>query len=212
MTDLILVRHGQSEGNEKRLFLGHTDLDLTPLGREQAKRAGAYLAGERIDAVYSSDLIRAYHTAEPIAAAHGLTPIRDAELREIFAGEWEGLDNATLRARYQRQYWLFRHDIGLSEPEGGETTAAVGVRILHALERIAAAHPDGRVAVVTHATSICMGTAAALGLPRESAKRIALPPNASVSVLRYCEGYFSLMSYAEHAYLGDVYRPRLLEV
>ena len=66
-TELYLIRHGQSLGNFERRFLGHTDLDLTPLGYKQAQCAAAFFKDIKIDAVYSSDLLRAFNTAKAVA-------------------------------------------------------------------------------------------------------------------------------------------------
>ena len=76
MTHVYFIRHGQSEGNLKHLFLGHTDLDLTDLGRKQAERVGDFFKDIHVDAIYSSDLLRAYHTACPVAKAKGLEIIK----------------------------------------------------------------------------------------------------------------------------------------
>ena len=72
-TTVVLVRHGQSQGNLKDLFLGHTDLPLTPLGLSQAALASVYLDRYKFDAIVSSDLTRAMQTAAPTAARQGLT-------------------------------------------------------------------------------------------------------------------------------------------
>ena len=75
MTKLILIRHGESLGNAVRKLLGHTDLDLSPLGYQQAEAAAVALKDERIDAIYSSDLLRAYNTAVPHARLRGIDVI-----------------------------------------------------------------------------------------------------------------------------------------
>ena len=92
MTRLIVVRHAQSIANKMKVFIGHKDLDLTDFGHEQAKLLGEYLVKKEypIDVIYSSDLLRPYHTIEPYAKAVGKEIIKDRELREIYAGEWEG--------------------------------------------------------------------------------------------------------------------------
>ena len=86
---IIFVRHGQSEGNLVRSFLGHTDLPLTELGHKQAEATAEYLKDTDIDIIYASDLKRAWQTAEHIAEKKELSIIADPTLREIFAGEWE---------------------------------------------------------------------------------------------------------------------------
>ena len=71
-TKIIIVRHGESLGNLNQIMLGHTNIDLAPRGYIQAEACAEYLKNEQIDVVYSSDLIRAYHTAEPHAQLRGL--------------------------------------------------------------------------------------------------------------------------------------------
>ena len=81
-TRFIIIRHGQSLGNAKRILLGHTDWDLSDLGREQAVFTARALSGRKIDAVYSSDLLRAYNTVLPEAAERGLEVITEPGLRD----------------------------------------------------------------------------------------------------------------------------------
>ena len=83
-TRIILVRHGESLGNKNNLALGHTNLDLSPRGYEQVRATAEFLRDEKIDVIYSSDLLRAHNTAVPNAELHGL-PINDCvKLRETF--------------------------------------------------------------------------------------------------------------------------------
>ena len=141
MTTIVLLRHAESEWNAEGRWQGHADPTLSPLGRRQA----AELDLGAFDAIYSSDLKRATETAEIVAARLGLPVEYDARLREVDVGEWSGLTRAEIADRYP----------GASEWENGETRAAMGVRVLEAVLEIAAAHPDGRVLVVTHGG--CLG-------------------------------------------------------
>ncbi len=204
MTKLILVRHGQSLGNLDRRFLGHTDLPLTPMGHAQAERVAAYLADEKIDAVYSSDLLRAYQTAEPIAAARSLPIITDTALREIYAGDWENDTFVHICETSGEAFRIFRADIGHSCPPNGESAMEVGCRIYDCLVRIAEAHPDETVLIASHATAICMFAVFAFGLSAETAKHVALPANASCSVFEYRDGSFYMRQYGVDAYLGEL--------
>ena len=83
MTKFYIVRHGQSEGNALGKFLGHTDLGLTELGHKQGKKTAEYLSDKGIDAIYSSDLVRAYDTAKYLSDLIGVEPVKTRELREI---------------------------------------------------------------------------------------------------------------------------------
>ncbi len=204
MTELILVRHGQSMGNLHRQFLGHTDYDLSETGYEQAKRLAAFLRDTQIDAVYSSDLLRARHTAEPIAQARELKIHLEPELREIQAGLWEGQTFPYLEEHFPESYHTFRSDLGNARPDGGESTEEVRERMYACVKRIATAEEGHRVLLASHATSICMFACAALGLAREQVRNLGLPTNASVSVFEWRGGRFALRRYSEDAYLGEL--------
>ncbi len=142
MTTILLVRHGETNWNVERRVQGHSDTPLNDNGRAQARALVAELEGEPIDAVYSSDLLRAHETARIVAQARGLdvTAIRD--LRERNFGTWEGLTDAEIFARFPE---------AANESWGdGETKPEMARRVFDALQRIAETHPSGRVLVVSH--------------------------------------------------------------
>jgi phosphoserine phosphatase len=142
MTTILLVRHGETDWNRERRVQGHSDTPLNETGRTQARALLEEIVGEEIDAVYSSDLLRAHETARIVAEARGLevTAIRD--LRERHFGSWEGLTGDEI---------LVRFPDAADGPWGdGETKQEMRRRVLDALQRIAEAHPDGRVLVVSH--------------------------------------------------------------
>ncbi|WP_116204551.1 histidine phosphatase family protein [Amycolatopsis circi] len=153
-TEIFLVRHGESMPQRLSepfdLVDGQADPDLAPEGRDHAARVGERLASERIEAVYVTTLRRTAQTAAPLAEKLGLTPSVEPELREIHLGEWEnGLfrkhtaeGHPLARKLWEEQRW----DV----LPGAESDEAFGLRIRAALTRIAAAHPDQRVAVFTH--------------------------------------------------------------
>ena len=147
MTELLLVRHGETDWNAEGRLQGHTDRPLSDVGRRQAERLADELAGERLDAVYASDLARARETAEVVAGRLGLPVVLDPDLREKHWGTWEGL-TPTERATVEHV---------------GESSAEHRERTLRALRRIAERHPGGRVLVITHGGSLRRVQAAALG-------------------------------------------------
>ncbi len=203
-TEIYLVRHGESLGNLNKRFLGHTDLDLSPLGYRQAEALAEYLAGISFDRIYSSCLMRAFHTVEGLAKARGQDIVTSTELREIYAGEWEDLTFSALEAQYPLEYHRFRRDIGMSRPTKGESTYEVGRRVYAYLSELAEGHDGERILVATHATAICMFVCEVLGLEPKERRRIALPTNASVTTLVYGDGRFILKSYSQDAYLGEL--------
>lgn len=141
-TTLLLARHGESDWNALRRVQGHTDRPLTARGHEQARALAEELDGEELDAVYASDLARALDTARAVADRRGLGVLPLPELREKHFGSWEGLTDDEVNERHP--------EARLGHWGDGETPEELSARIFAALGRIAAAHPGGRVLVVTH--------------------------------------------------------------
>ena len=152
MTELLLVRHGETDWNRDRRFQGHADPPLNETGREQARTLASELAGESLDAVYTSDLARANETAEIIAGRLGVPVVVDAELREIDVGEWQGLTWPEIEERFPDgvRNWQERGHGW----ERGETYDALGERVVRALGRIGAEHPAGRILIVGHGGTV----------------------------------------------------------
>jgi broad specificity phosphatase PhoE len=148
VTTLLLVRHGETDWNAAGRLQGHTDRPLNALGRRQAKELAERLAGERVDAIYASDLARARETAEIVGERLGLTVVIDPDLREKDWGSWEGL---TGDERVHVEYV-------------GESTGEHRARMVRAVKRIAERHPDQRIVVVTHGGSLRRIQAAANGV------------------------------------------------
>ncbi len=201
---LILVRHGQSEGNLVRSFLGHTDLALTELGHRQAECTAEYLKNEKIDVIYSSDLKRAWQTAEHIADKKNLSIIADTELREIYAGNWENRLFNDLETEFYDDFKCWREDIGNARPTGGESVKELYDRINAELMRIAEMYEGDTVCIATHATPIRMAAVKAMGLPINRANEVIWAPNASVTVIDVDGGEFKLIKYGYHEYMGEL--------
>lgn len=205
MTELYLIRHGESLGNAKRIFLGHADWDLSTLGYLQAEETARELASVRFDALYSSDLIRALHTAAPHAARHGLELIPCSDLRELFVGDWEeaAMDSLLGDERYTVGW---RHEFGTFTFPNGEDVYLGSERITRALRSIAERHEGERVLVVFHAAAIRSFWCRTLGLSREAwAASVPFPANASYSVVRYEGGRFIPVEYSHAAHLSEVH-------
>lgn len=151
---LILVRHAESaaavEGEPFELVEGHGDPPLSEDGREQAELVCERLAAEPIDAIYVSNLQRTSQTAAPLARRLGLTPIVDRDLREVYLGEWEsGLFRKKVVERDPIAVRMAQEERWDVIP-GAEPAADFGRRTRDVVQRIAAAHPDQRVAVFAH--------------------------------------------------------------
>jgi probable phosphoglycerate mutase len=181
MRALYLVRHGQSISNAVRRFQGIQDVPLSDLGRRQAAAVGAALRSRSFAHVYASPLGRARHTAEIILTGRSVPLTVVDELRELSLGDWEGRTVEEVRALPGDPYAQWVRDPVEHLPPGAEPLDAVQRRVLSAMNRIAAAHPDGEdVLVVAHGGVISAYLAHCLGLPLSGIWRLTLS-NASVS-------------------------------
>ena len=157
MTQLILMRHGQSVLNEQGKWGGWSPAELTPLGRKQAETVARRLAesAEAIAALYSSPLRRAWDTAQIIGRVLNLRPISHEGLREIDFGQVDGLSMDEFRNAFPEHFtrWLDKADLSFVWP-GGERRADFFQRVSRTAEEIVACHLDKTVVVVAHGGTI----------------------------------------------------------
>ena len=198
---IILERHGQSMGNFEHRFLGHTDLPLSPLGFKQARCTAEFLKDEKIDVLYASDLKRAYQTGEALAELKKMPLIATAGMREIFAGEWEGLTFEEIALKYPDEFAVWHNDIGRARCNGGESVAEVYERIFEEICRIGERHLGQTVFIATHAVVIRVLKTRASGLTVEHAKDFFWVPNASVTEIAYSNGAIRLLKDTVSAHL-----------
>ena len=200
MTDLIVVRHGETDWNREQRFQGQIDVPLNATGHEQANRLGAALVGERFDLLVSSDLQRARQTAAPLqrARAQALTAL--AGLREQSFGVLEGLDVPAIKARHPALWaqWL-RHDADLALPEG-ESTRQFHARVLAAVDGLAREHEGRTLVLVTHGGVLDMLWRTVHGLPLHGPRECAIP-NTGINRLRWRGGTLDIVRWAEDAHL-----------
>jgi alpha-ribazole phosphatase len=163
MVRLILVRHGVTEWNEARKYIGSTDLPLTEKGREQARAAASSLREELITAVYSSAAKRAQQSAEIIGAQHDIELEAIPELNEMDFGAWEGMTFEQISEKWPNfiHRWLYTDE---ELPPEGEALPRFKERVRSAVARIVDSNPDGNVLVVAHAGPIKLIVCDSLGL------------------------------------------------
>jgi broad specificity phosphatase PhoE len=173
VTTILLARHGETDWNREGRFQGWSDPPLNDVGREQARVLAAQLADDPFDAVYSSDLRRAYETALIVAEPHGVPVIADRGLREVNVGSWSGLTRDEIAARFPG-----------AEHHDGESRAEHLARVLATVERIACGHTGERILIVSHGGS--------LRALRRHALREPVHPieNCGVYELRFRDGAF----------------------
>jgi probable phosphoglycerate mutase len=154
VTDLLLIRHGETAWNAEKRLQGHLDIDLNEVGRRQARALARILRDEPLDGIFASDLSRARETAQHVAALRGMEVHVDAGLRERCYGGFEGMLYADIEGVYPEAYraWKAR-DIDARFPPGqfrAETMREFYERAVSAVTRIADSHRGRRLALVTH--------------------------------------------------------------
>ena len=164
MSRLLLVRHGDTELNSRERFWGCTDVKLSATGIEQAKKLSERLASEKIDAVYASDLERAWRTAEIIASRHQIEVVTCPEMRETNFGKIEGLSFDEVSRLYPEltESWL-SWDIQMRFPDG-EGVCEVNDRVSKFKDRLRKHAPEETVLIVAHAGTMRMLICQLLGL------------------------------------------------
>lgn len=202
MTTIYLIRHGQAEGNlYRRCHSWHNGL-LTLKGREQVKALEKRFEGIHFDAVYSSDLYRAMSTAGAIYRPRGLTLRVDPGLREIGAGVWEDVPWGQLLHDHRESLSEFLNCVPTWQVEGSESFARVRARMSASVARIAAAHPDQTVAVVSHGCALRTALSGWLGFSLEEIRQVPLPNNTGVAKLEVENGQVKVAYYNDDSHLG----------
>jgi broad specificity phosphatase PhoE len=176
MTRLCLIRHGQTDWNLEGRYQGQSDVSLNQTGLIQAQSLAEQLKGQTFAAIYSSDLMRARQTAEPVAKKFGITIQFEPRLREINQGMWEGVLVEDIKARYAELWSQRTIDPESFRPPGGETIGEVATRIYAALDDISLRFPAERVLVVSHGLSIAIAICRARNIPVGQAYT-AIPEN-----------------------------------
>ena len=184
-THVLLIRHGQSEGNAEGRFGGHTATPLSSRGREQARVTARALATERFTAIYSSDLPRAIETAEPLAKLTHVKIHSTEAFRERSVGVMEGLTFEEAAEAHPEQYAaLLRRDFD-HVLSGGESYRQLLDRASQKLDEAIAVNKGGRIAVFTHTGTICILTLHLMGALDSSELKPVWIATANCGVCRF---------------------------
>jgi len=203
MTEVILVRHGQTEWNRQERFRGRMDLPLNETGLHQAQAVARRVAGWPISAFYTSPLQRSLHTAKVIAQAFGREPKSLPGLIDIDYGEWQGLSPQEVAERYPELYatWLSRpHLVTLP---GGESLEIVQGRAFSALLQLCQEHPQETILVVGHQVVNRVLLSAALGLEVSAFWRIR-QDTGCINRLRYDGRSFEMLLLNDTCHLAGL--------
>ena len=199
---LLLVRHGESEGNAARMFTGHGPSPLTARGAAQAEALAAALAPAEPAVIYSSDLPRALATAAPLAARLGLAVVSEHGLRERDMGSFVGVRFETLEAEQPDAWRALQTRDPEFAPPGGESHRACGARMNAALAAILARHPSGTVVVVSHGVALHHALRELLGA-REDGLVLATD-NCGVHRLEWRGGALRVAALNDTGHLRDI--------
>ena len=152
-TIIYVVRHGFSLANAAKIFTGHTNVALSELGLKQASHVTEYFLDKKVDVIYASDLDRAYETVKGVAESKNLEIIKSKNLREIYAGEWEGKSFSELMEKYP-DYSMWRTTVQNVRTTGGESVLEMANRVYNEVLNIAKTEMGKTVLIGTHATPI----------------------------------------------------------
>ncbi len=188
-TRVVLWRHGQTVWNRQGRFQGQTDIGLDDTGRAQARRAAPMLARLEPTLLVSSDLSRAYETAQALADVTGLTVGTDPDLRETNGGSFQGLTGPEIQARFPDDWsaWAggnpHHHN-----PGGGESRSDVAARMLAAVLRAARQAGDGLAVLATHGGAARLAVAQLIGLPLDRVGSLGVISNTAWTILERRHG------------------------
>ena len=173
-TEIILIRHGETDWNSQQRMQGHSNSDLSEVGRGQIQALGELMKNVSFDHIYSSDSLRARQTAEAITQYSGHTLQFDQRIREKNLGVFEGLTSTEAKERHPEIYRLFKTAGANYVIDEGESTQQLLERALEFIEEIRLRHPQERVVMVTHGGVVRVLMKHALGLSIDAPTRFII--------------------------------------
>jgi len=200
-TQLIIVRHGETEWNIKSIRQGNLDSRLTEKGMAQAKALAQRLTREHFTALYSSDLGRAVQTAEEVASVTGHEIITDPRLRERHLGIFQGLSGEEIKQKHPEEYKLHRSLGPDYVIPGGESVKQQVARNIAYLNEIGSKHLGETIVVVTHGGVISGLFRHTFSIPFNAPRRFEFT-NAGLNIFAYEEGNWFLLTWGDVSHLA----------
>ena len=202
-TRIIAVRHGETAWNVDTRIQGQLDIPLNEKGRWQAQRlARALAASEPMAALYTSDLYRAWDTAQSIASASGLVLVTEPGLRERAFGQFEGKTFVEREESWPQETLRWRQRDPDWAPAGGESLATVRDRVTEVVHRLAAQHMGQQIVLVTHGGVLDAMYRAAAGLDIRAPRTWQLG-NASINRLLWTPESLTVVGWSDTSHLED---------
>jgi probable phosphoglycerate mutase len=203
VTRIIAVRHGETAWNVDTRIQGQLDIPLNDTGRWQAQRlARALAAREPIDRVYTSDLLRAWETAQAVGDATGAPVVTDEGLRERGFGVFQGKTFAEIEAALPEESLRWRKRDPYWAPDGGESLTTMRRRVVETLHALASRHAGEQIVLVAHGGVLDLLYRAATGLALQ-APRTWLVGNAAINRLLWTPGGLTLVGWSDTSHLDD---------
>ncbi len=202
MTQILLVRHGETDWNKEQRLQGHIDIALNPEGILQAALLGKVLAQEKIDVAYSSDLSRAFDTANTITQHHEIPTYVDSQLRERCYGEIQGMTYHEIEEKLPDNHRAWHSRDPDFEPKGGETLRQFYARVTTSFHRIAQTHVGQVILIVAHGGVLDCMYRHATQMDISEKRKVELL-NTSLNRLTYDGSQFQIQSWGDVSHLKN---------
>ncbi|AUG58347.1 alpha-ribazole phosphatase [Acetivibrio saccincola] len=193
MLELILIRHGQTDSNKRRTYVGWTDVELNEEGIRQARNLKEKLKNLSVDKIYSSPLKRARKTAEIINENFNLDIHYDNNLKERNFGIWDDLTDDEIKKLNEKEYNAWQKDWKNYPVKGGESGMDSYERVIKFTENILNSFDSGRILIVSHLGTIRFMLSYLLGMGIEGSWRFRLD-NCEMAKIQVTDGYGILTS------------------
>jgi len=196
---IILIRHGVTDWNLVKRYQGHTDIPLNESGQKQARDTAKLLTNIPIDIIYTSDLSRAYQTAEIIAEGKNIPIHKLKTLRETHFGQWEGLTIEEIRERFPEDVERLKKDPIHGIRPGGESRMMMFERVKKTLREIIHKHPHQTVAIISHQGALAAAVCAITGEEYSEGRKKYRLENTSYHVLEMENGKWLIRHFGKIA-------------
>ncbi len=203
MTDIYLVRHGQTAWNKEEIFRGRTDVPLDETGLREAVMAAEYFRGMEVHAIYSSPLSRAWQTAQKISdvVAKEVAPLQ--AIHDMSFGRWEGRSLREVQKEDGERYRQWQESPHLLKIPGGESLDEVRGRAMAGLDEAINSHPGKTLIFVSHRVINKVLICAILGLDNSHFWQIGQDTTA-INLIRYRTGRYVLSLLNESCHLRAI--------